>query len=124
MRGGCLKSSARRSGLRSAAGNPEDVLSAVVVAGAGEDEEEIGKPIEIDDRLRVDRFLLREFQDFDLGTTADGTGMMQPGGGRGTAGKDEAGEWLQAFVDEIDPAFQSGHLFGTHAERGMLRRDG
>ena len=72
------------------AGGPENIVVALIVVDAGQHEEEVRKPIEVNHHLRVDRFLAHQGDDVALRPPADGPCQVRPGGGGAAAGQDEA----------------------------------
>src|SRR5262249_6923668 len=67
----------RRRRLR-LSGPPEHVVLSAVVVDAGQHEEEVGKAVQVDDHLRVDRLGTGQRHDVALGAAADGAGQVAP----------------------------------------------
>ena len=88
---------------RDGAGSPRHFAGARAAVGdAGEDEEEIGEPVEVDDHDL--RHLVRALQadDRPLGAAADRARDVQGGGLRGAAGEDERLERLEFLLAVVD----------------------
>ena len=47
--------------------HPQNVVGPVPVGGAGQNEQQVGQPVQVDDGLRVDRFGVRQGNDRPLG---------------------------------------------------------
>ena len=62
------------------------------VRRAGEDEEQVGEPVQVDERERVQRALAGGVEHLALGAAARRSRDMQPRGGLAAAGKNEAAQ--------------------------------
>ena len=91
-----------------------------MVREAGQREEQVGEPVEIDEEELRHRFLRGEVHDLSLGAAADGAGEVQRGGLRGAGGQHERRERRQFAVGGIDDALELGDPVGGEAR--LLQR--
>ena len=87
-------------------GDPKHVVFAMIVAGPGEHEQQVGEPVQINGDVRVDWMLLGQKMYVDFNASANGAGVMQMGRRGAAARKDETFERFERLVDSVDTPFQ------------------
>lgn len=103
---------------------PERLLEAGCrVRGASEDEEKIGKPVQVDERDRIHGMSTGRGERLALRATADRTGDVKSRRNLAPAGEDEALELGQLLVEVVAVALQRFDLrLGDPKPRLMLHR--
>ena len=92
-------------------GAPEGFgLGADLGGPAGEDEEEVGEAVEVDEALVADRLVPAEGGDEPLGPAADGAGLVEVGADEAAAGEDERRELGEAGVQVVDRRLEEGDV--------------
>src|SRR5665213_1543104 len=117
-RASCHRSVMRRrggGGLTRGAGPPQHVLLAPRIGVTGEDEEMIGKPVEVFDRLGIDRLLQGQRREQALGAAHDCAAEMERRGEGRAARQHEVSQRLQPLFQRVDLAFEPRHLGGADA---------
>ena len=118
MSGGCPVARVRAGSGGSLAGVPEHIVVSIVVGGAGQDEQQVGEPVEVDEHLLVDGLRFGQSQHLDLAAAANGSRLVQCSGGRRTAGQHEALQRFEPFGEGVDGGFECRDLFGNDPQRG------
>jgi hypothetical protein len=95
------------------------------VRGAGEDEEEVGEPVQVHDRQPVDDVDARRADRLALRAAADGARHVEPGRSPGPPGQDETPELGEVGVEAVTVGLESVDLRLGHAQPVLpLERDG
>src|SRR4051794_8287527 len=90
-----------------AAGPPQRLGAAFGrVRGAGQDEEQIRKAVQVDDRETRDTHGLRRRHRLPLCTTRDRASDVQLRSRLGATGKHEALQWLELLVERVAPPLE------------------
>lgn len=87
------------------------VFALLTQQGAGDDEQQVGEPVEVDAAGRVEGRLTVEMDQPPFGAAADGAGQM---GGRGAAvatGQHEVAQRRQGVVQHALGLFEHGDIF-------------
>src|SRR4051794_31336324 len=110
MRGLCpYRGSARRAG-------PPEGLAPLRVRGAREDEEQVGEPVQVDERHRVQVAVARDGDYLALDAPADGARDVQARGGLGSPREHEALQRLERLVRLVAVALERVDLRLRHAQ--------
>ena len=80
------------------------------MAVAGEDEEQVGEPVQVHERELVDLHLLGRLERLPLGAAADRARDVQPRSGLGAARQDEARQVRQLGVEPVAVVLERGDL--------------
>jgi hydroxypyruvate isomerase len=97
-----------------------DAVSGVGAAGHGE--EQIRKPIEVNDRQVVDRLDRRKRDAGTLSTTRNRTGMMKRGAGCVPSRKDELLQRFELGIETVNKILEALNIVIVHRMQGAAHR--
>ena len=100
-------------------GPPEHVGAALVVCDPRHDEEQVGEPVQVGERGRVDRLGLGQRDGVALGPAAGGAGDVERRRGRRAAREHEARERLEPLAQLVAGALERGHVVVGDAQPAL-----
>ena len=92
-----------------------------MIDDAGEDEEQIGQPVDVAQQHRIDRRIERHHA--ALGAPADRARDVERGAGRRAAGEDEAAQRRQLGLEPIDQLLEPDDVVVADDRFGDARRE-
>ena len=98
-------------------GSPQDVGLSSLVDIARQHEEQVGEPVGVFERCRVNRFLVGDFGHVPLGPADDRTRVMQIRGGVAAARQHKAVEGYQSSIERVDALLDPRYLAFADPQR-------
>ena len=90
-------------------------LAGTMIDDAGNDEQEIGEPIDVCEQMRLD-MIRTERDNRSFGAAAHGPREMQQRTGSIAAGQNEAAQRREFCLESIDPLFESSNVGVRHRD--------
>src|SRR4051812_22604251 len=118
----------RAMALAVLAGDPQHVADALGIGETRRHKKEIGKAVDVAQRLRIEAFTLIEVDEISLCPAGDGPAEMQRSGKAAAAGQDERGQIRKRAIEVVDLAFKPRNMAVADPEAlartGLVERHG